>query len=142
MGPTRRVTHHACISKWISSEIRNAIHQRGWNMKTRVLGVLVLATICGRGVEAQLSFTGVGTLPGGGTASSSFIRGVSGDGRFAFGDGDRAPASRNTESLRWTRPGPAKTLGVVEGAGFSTATSASFDGGHAVGYHQFYPDVY
>lgn len=90
--------------------------------------------------RAQLSFTGVGVIPGGPGGGWSYVNGVSHDGRVAVGNSNGRGS--DFESMIWTRPGPAAPTGHPNRAEYGNATAVSGDGRFVTGYHQFFPSTY
>jgi len=96
----------------------------------RRLLILVLSTLAATPAAAS-SFTGLGTLPGGGPRSMAYD--VSDDGTTVVG-WSRSPNFGSVEAFRWTAGGGMVGLGDLPGGTFySEASGVSADGGTVVG---------
>jgi probable HAF family extracellular repeat protein len=93
-----------------------------------VSALLVLASL-GRLEAQEISFIGLGDLPGG--AWDSRASDVSADGSVVVGSG--VDSQGNTKAFRWTSPGGMVDLGSLPGGASSNAASVSADGSVVAG---------
>lgn len=84
-------------------------------------------------VAGQISFTGIGGLPG--TPPISFTNEVSPDGGTVVGNAG-SPPGFSTAGVRWTRAGGLQSLGLPPGITYSNARAVSTGGDVIAGYHQ------
>jgi uncharacterized membrane protein len=100
------------------------------------LGLLIFALPA----LAQISFEGVGRLPGGGDPFST-CWGISSDGAVAVGETTSAASGFNSDSFRFTHTGGISSAGRLPGTNYwSVARAASSDGSVVAGY-SFYSSI-